>query len=104
MSNRDLVLVQASIDNGRIYFPPEAMAFFPADSFGDRAGEGHKGNPVLFRGAGLAFETDIRISSSKRLSPRCSLASFLVYVGARAGGMLRIKRTAEREYQLYYLG
>lgn len=104
MSHRDIPLIKSSIDNGRIYFAPTDVKFFPSDSFGDRAGEGHQGNAIKFFADGHSFETDIRISSGQRLSPRSSFGSFLKAVGAVEGATLRVTRTADREYQLEYLG
>lgn len=104
MSYRDIALIRSTIDNGRIYFPPTDMKFFPADAFGDREGEGHKGVPVVFRAGGAELQTDIRISSGQRLSPRSSFGAFLKKVGAVEGGVLRVTRTADREYQVDYIG
>lgn len=104
MSHRDISLVQSSIDNGRIYFAPTDVKFFPADSYSDRAGDGHKGVPVIFRAGGDEYETDIRISSGHRLSPRRSFAAFLKNVRAVEGATLRVTRTADRDYQVEYLG
>ncbi len=100
MSHRDITLIQATVDNGRIYFPSTDLKFFPADSFGDRMGDGHRGTPVVFRAAGLEIETDIRISSGQRLSPRSSFAAFLKQVSAVEGAVLRFTRTSERGYQV----
>ena len=104
MSHRDIALIQSSIVNGRIYFSTSDVKFFPSDSYGDRERDGHRGNPVRFRAGDLALETDIRLSSSTRLSPRSSFAGFFKKVGAVEGGTLRITRTADREYQVDYLG
>lgn len=103
MTYRDISLIASAIKNGRIYFPASDVKFFPADSFGDRAGAGHKGVPVVFLASGLAFETDIRVSSGQRLSPRQSFASYLKQVGATEGGVLRVTRTADREYRIEYV-
>jgi hypothetical protein len=99
---RDVELVQSTIDNGRIYFSNSDVKFFPSDSFGDREGDGHKGAPVVFRAGSLGFESDIRVSSGQRLSPRRSFADFLKSVGAVTGASLRVTRVAEREYQVEY--
>lgn len=104
LSHRDIPLIRSSIDNGRLYFQPTDVKFFPANSYGDRAGDGHSGVPVVFRAAGHDYETDIRISSGQRLSPRSSFAAFLKTVAAVEGAMLRVTRTADREYQIEYLG
>jgi hypothetical protein len=104
LSHRDIALIRSTIDNGRIYFQPSDMKFFPSNAFGDREGDGHKGTPVVFRAAGVDLETDIRISSGERLSPRCSFGAFLKNVGAVEGGILRVTRTADREYLVEYIG
>lgn len=103
MSQRDIPLIGSTIRNGRIYFLPTDVNFFPANAYGDRAGDGHKGEHVRFKSAGLTIETDIRISSGQRLSPRRSFAFFLKKAGAVEGGVLRVKRVSEREYEVEYL-
>lgn len=104
MSTRDVKLIDSSIRNGRVYFAISDADFFPADSIGDRAGDGHKGVVVTFAGAGHVFVSDIRMSSGARLSPRSSFAKLLKSVRAEEGGSLRFTRLAEREYKVEYLG
>lgn len=70
-------LIPSSINNGRIYFAPECVKFFPADSFGDREEGGHIGVPVVFEAGGEDFVTDIRVSSDQRLSPAPALVGSL---------------------------
>lgn len=98
MKTRDITLIQSTIDHGRIIFPRSDEDFFPADSLGDRASSGNKGTTVTFRAGDFAYNTDIRISSSERLSPRSSFMRFLRAVDARAGDTLRVSRVAHREY------
>lgn len=104
LQSREIVLIESTIQYGRIYFSTADAKFFPADSYGDRKGGGHKGVPITFAGESYIFETYIRISSGQRLSPRKSFAKYLKSVGAIEGGRLRITRIAERAYSLEYLG
>jgi len=104
LNSRDVKLIGSSIRNGRIYFETDDAEFFPADSLGDRTGDGRKGVPVTFIGAGHTFTTDIRTSSGARLSPRSSFAKLFKSVRAEEGGSLRITRVAPREYKMEYLG
>lgn len=103
METREIELIKSSITNGRIYFSSEDIKFFPANSFGDRAGNGHRGKPVVFMASGLRIESDIRISSGKRLSPRSTFAPFIKIVSAKAGDRLVITRVSEREYSVQHV-
>jgi hypothetical protein len=87
MQQREIELIQSSIDNGRIYFPITDAKFFPADSLSERESDGHKGRDVT-----------IRVSSGQRLSPRKSFARYLKEVAARAGDRLLVVRTSDRQY------
>lgn len=100
MQTREIALIQSSIDNGRIYFPTTDAKFFPADSFADRTRDGHKGEPVVFIAGALRIETDIRISSGQRLSPRKTFAPYLKSIRAIAGDRLLVNRRGEREYSI----
>ena len=105
MSNHiDIKLIESSIRYGRIYFSSTDCDFFPKDSFGDREGDAGEGKPVEFIAGGETYDTDIRVSSSIRLSPRKSFASFLKLVCAVKGATLRITRISERQYTVDYLG
>jgi hypothetical protein len=101
---REIVLTGSTIRNGRLYFSTNDAKFFPADSYSERETTGHKGAPVKFVGAGLTFESAIRIISGLRLSPQRSFASLFRKIGALEGGLLRVTRISEREYTLAYLG
>ena len=103
MQTQEIELIQSSITNGRIYFPTTAAKFFPADSFGDRKSDGHKGVPVTFTAGEFSFTDHIRVLSGQRFSPRSSFKRYLVSVGAKAGDKLRVTRTSEREYQVSHL-
>jgi hypothetical protein len=100
MQTKEVTLIQATIDHGRIIFDRSDEGFFPPDSLGDRASSGKEGVPVVFRAGEFVYESDIRISSGNRLSPRRSFARFLKSVGARAGDALRVTRIAHREYRV----
>lgn len=102
MAIRDIEISESTIRNGRIYFSTEDVKFFPSDSFADRERTGHKGNPVTFSAGRRLLETDIRVLSSNRISPRKSLAFFIRQVRAKAGGTFRVTRIAPREYLIEY--
>lgn len=104
MQTREIEVIQSSVDNGRIYLPSTDIKFFPADALADRKGDGHKGNSVVFRAAGESFETDIRLSSGQRISPRASFSRYLKSVRAEAGDKLKVTRASEREYEIEYMG
>ena len=80
---REIELIDSSVKNGRIYFPSSDIKFFPADSYGDRETTGLKGKTISFHVGGKILETDIRISSGKRISPRKSMAFSFVKSGRK---------------------
>ena len=100
---REIELIDSSVKNGRIYFPSSDIKFFPADSYGDRETTGLKGKTISFHVGGKILETDIRISSGKRISPRKSMAFFFRQIGAKAGATLKITTYSEREYLVEYI-
>lgn len=100
---RIIELIDSSVRNGRIYFPSSDIKFFPADSYGDRETTGLKGKTISFHVGGRILDTDIRISSGKRISPRKSMAFFFRQIGAKAGGIIKITRYSEREYRVEYI-
>ena len=104
MTSRDIELISSSINNGRIYFPSTDIKFFPLDSFADRERAGHKGKSVTFVAAGITFESDIRIYSAHRISPRRDFRRFFAEISAKTGAKVRVTRIADREYVLEYLG
>ena len=104
MTSRDVELINSSINNGRIYFPSTDIKFFPSDSFSDRQRTGHKGKSVTFLAGGIIFESDIRVCSGQRISPRRDFRRFFVAVLAKTGAKVRVTRTTDREYELEYLG
>lgn len=103
MQFREITLIQSSIDNGRIYFPINDVKFFPADSLADRSGSGHKGKSVIFLAGSFEIESDLRISSGQRISPRKTFAPFLKSVSASAGDKLRVTRMGEREFSVEFI-
>lgn len=100
MQQREIELIQSSIDNGRIYFPITDAKFFPAESLSDREREGHKGSDVTFKAGGYEFVGPIRVSSGQRLSPQRSFAKYLTSIGARAGDTLVIQRIGDTLYEV----
>ena len=104
MQHIDFTIIQSSIDNGRIYFDACHRAFFPSDTIGGRGEDEHARATVSIEAAGEASETDIRISSSTRISPRKSFRNWLRSVGAHDGAQARLHRLADRRYKLEYLG
>lgn len=104
MNYRDVEIIESSIKNGRIYFSTRDMKFFPSDSFGDRENISHRGNTIKFSGSGICIETDVRIYSSLRLSPRSVFTKYFKAAGAVRGALLRVTRTSHRAYELDYLG
>lgn len=103
LAHREIELIGSSIRNGRIYFPSTDVKFFPSNSFADRERVGHKGKSVSFQVGGRNIETDIRISSGQRISPRKSFGLYLRQVGAKEGAHLRVTRIADRECSVEYL-
>jgi len=103
MIYRVIKLIESSIKNGRIYFPSSDLNFFPSDSLGDRKGDGHKGNIVTFQIGDTEIESDIRISSSVRISPRKSFGTYLRQINAKAGDKLKVSRISDRYYKVEYI-
>lgn len=102
----DIRITEAGIRNG--YFDIErryADRFFPADSFGSR-GAGQEGEKVALHHdlSNSPYETDLRVKSAALVSPRKRFSAYFTAHSAKAGDVIRIKRTGERSYQLVYLG
>lgn len=100
---RQVELIGSTIRNGRIYFSSTDINFFPADSLGDRKSDGHKGETVTFILGNDTLETDIRVSSGQRISPRKTFAPYLKKLRAVEGGMLKVTRLSDREYNVTYI-
>lgn len=103
MDTRDLTLIQSTIDHGHIVFARSDESFFPRDALGDRGRKGARGVPVYFSARESTIETDIRIMSGVRLSPRTSFMPYLKAVRARAGDLLHITRIGDRDYLVEYV-
>ncbi len=100
----DFVITQSSLDNGRIYFEASQKDFFPAESIGGRGAHEHAATQVHIDAAGDLIETDIRISSAVRISPRKSFRAWLRSQQAVDGGKARLHLVSEGSYKLEYLG
>ncbi|NYT79047.1 hypothetical protein H0A71_18825 [Alcaligenaceae bacterium] len=100
----DFVITQSSIDNGRIYFSSNDIDFFPADSLGGRGKDEHASATVSIQAGNITQETDIRHSSSVRISPRKSFKAWLKEIGATDGDKARLYRISERQYRIEYPG
>ncbi|MFN3957000.1 MAG: hypothetical protein ACK4Q6_05715 [Tepidimonas ignava] len=104
MHHIDFTITQSSIDNGRLYFDAAHTTFFPPDVMGGRGAQEHAASTVRIEAGGETHETDIRVSSSVRISPRKSFKRWLAAARAVEGGKARLHRIAERHYKLEYLG
>lgn len=96
----ETAITGATLRNGRIYFSASLASFFPADSLGARGGNGPHGVQVTIVAGGEEHETDIRLSSGQRISPRRSFARFLRASKASEGQRLRLIRIGERRFAL----
>lgn len=98
-----VTLTRAMLEHGYIDMPASASSMFPGDSMGGRQ-EGDTGASVVFIYGSHRAETDIRIKSTKTISPRKRFGSWLNdELNARADDRIRIERTGEREYTLTHL-
>ena len=104
MTSIDFIITQSSIDNGRIYFDKKDKGFFPEDCIGGRSASEHAPGKVSIDVGGKVEETDIRVSSSTRISPRKGVKKWLESVGAKDGDKAKLHRISDREYRLEYVG
>lgn len=104
MHHFDFTITQSSIDNGRIYFDSRHTDFFPPDVFGGRSATEHAPNRVQIDVAGKLVDTDIRVSSAVRISPRASFKQWLTACKATEGSTARLHRISERAYRLEFIG
>ncbi len=104
MQHIDFTITQSSLDHGRLYFEGTPKGFFPTDVLGGRGSADLAQVAVCIVAGDDAVQTDIRVSSTVRLSPRKSFRLWLRSVQAVAGGSARLHKTAEREYRLQYIG
>jgi len=100
----DFSITQSSIDNGRLYFDAVHQSFFPSDALGGRAATARAQGQICIEVNEECFDTDIRLSSSVRISPRTSFKRWLASVRAHDGAKARLHRVADRQYKLEYLG
>jgi hypothetical protein len=98
-----ITLTRAMLEHGYVDMPASASSMFPDDSMGSRK-EGDTGMSVVFFYGSHRAETDIRIKSSKTISPRKRFGAWLNdELNAREGDRIRIEKTGEREYTLSHL-
>ena len=100
----DFSITQSSIDNRRLYFDAVHQSFFPSDALGGRAAAAKAQGQICIEANEESFDTDIRLSSSVRISPRTSFKRWLASVRAHDGAKARLHRVADRQYKLEYLG
>lgn len=103
MNYFDFTITKSSIDNGRIYFEGVDRNFFPADAIGGLSADQHALGKIVIEAAGQIVETDIRYSSSVRLSPRKSFRQWMRSQQAVEGGRARLHRVTDRDFKLEYL-
>ena len=98
-----ITLTAGMLAHGYIDLPSSATSMFPSDALGGRS-EGDTGSEVeLIYGRHRAM-TDIRIKSSKTISPRKRFTAWLkTELGARPGDRIRIEKTGERQYTLFHI-
>lgn len=90
----------AVLRNGRLYFSASLTNFFPSDSLGGRGVGGATGKLLTIVAGADEIETDIRLSSGQRISPRASFARWLKMARAGEGDRVRIVRLSDRRFQL----
>lgn len=104
MQHIDFTITQSSIDNGRLYLEAIHTGFFPPDAVGGRGKKELAPTTVCIDANGDFHDTDLRVSSSVRISPRKSFKKWLAAVRAVSGDTARLHRVTERQYRLEYLG
>lgn len=101
----DVKLTDAGIRNG--YFDIEARyaeRLFPADCFGSRGGDQHGIAVELHHDLKKSpYVTDMRVKSEALVSPRKRFSAYFTAHAAKAGDVIRIRRTAERSYELTFI-
>ena len=86
-----------------IYFDAGHVTFFPTDAIGGRGGNEYASGMVTIEAADRTVDTDIRQSSTERVSPRKSFKIWMTSVGAVDGGTARLHRVSDRQSKLEYL-
>lgn len=98
-----IVLTDKMIAHGYIDLPMSAKSFFPDDSFGNRPGN-EVGSEVNFVYGNHRASSDIRIKSSKTISPRKRFTSWLnTELAAQPGDRIRFEKSGQRNYTLHHL-
>lgn len=98
-----ITLTDKMLEHGYLDLPASAKALFPQDCFGTGQEGGAGASVNLVYGQHRA-ETDIRVKSSKTISPRKRFGAWLnTELGARPGDRIRIEKTGEREYTLSHV-
>lgn len=98
-----VTLTAAMLLHGYLDLPASATPMFPGDSLGARQEDAKGAGVTLVYGSHRA-ETDIRVKSSKTISPRKRFGAWLNdELNARAGDRIRIEKTGEREYTLTHI-
>ena len=98
MHHIDFIITKSSLDNGRIYFETSHTSFFPSDVIGGRGSNEYAPAQISIDAAGKKINTDIRISSSVRISPRKSFRSWMRSEQVVAGGKARLHSIDKRNY------
>ena len=98
-----ITLTASMLKNGYIDLPFSATPMFPSDALGGRT-EGDTGSEVEILYGRHQAMTDIRIKSSKTISPRKRFGAWLnTELGARPGDRIRIEKTGDRQYTLSHI-
>lgn len=98
-----IVLTDKMIAHGYLDLPMSAKSFFPDDSFGDRPGN-EVGSEVNFVYGNHRASSDIRIKSSKTISPRKRFTAWLnTELAAQPGDRIRFEKSGQRDYTLHHV-
>lgn len=102
-SSVTVTLTDKMLAHGYIDLPISAKSLFPEDCFGSRT-EGDEGSQVELVYGVHRSQSDIRIKSSKTISPRRRFTAWLnTELGARPGDRIRIEKSGEREFTLTHI-
>jgi hypothetical protein len=97
------VLTAVCIRDGNFDFPnsAETTTFFPADTYATRK-KHPQGRPVNLKVDAEVRPTDIRVKSSRWISPRARYGAVMKRLKCKPGDKVRIYRRGEREYELEF--
>lgn len=102
-SSITVTLTDKMLAHGYIDIPMSAKAMFPDDCFGTRS-DGDEGFTVTLKYGTHQSQSDIRIKSSKTISPRRRFNAWLnTELGARPGDRIRVEKSGDREYELTHI-